>query len=326
LKALLRLVASLPSRLSAAVFVVIHVSARHGSTLPQLIRRDCRLPAVHAVDYEVIRRGRIYVARPDFHLLLKSGYMRVVQGPKENRFRPAIDPLFRTAAAEYGERVVGVILSGLLDDGTHGAMLIKRSNGVVIVQHPDEAEAPSMPLSVLRYVKVDYSLPAAKIASVIAQLAGQLRGGDSPVMMSSKAETYDVVEGATDALRHVETLGPPSFFVCPECGGALWEFKEDQFIRYRCHVGHGFTAELLRDGQMNNVEGSIWQAIQRLEEKAALCRHFANESRRAQRESAMTEYYAAALKSMLQADRLREIWRDVRQTGSIPRRRDPPRM
>lgn len=168
-----QLVQGLPNNLPAAVFVVVHISAKYPSSLPNILQKSGKLPVSHAVDSAEIEPGRIYIAPPDRHLLIKPQYMRVVFGPKENRFRPAIDPLFRTAALAYGERVVGVVLSGALNDGTAGLIEIKEQGGVAIAQDPREAMFSSMPESAIKYANVDYILPIAGIASTLVNLANQ---------------------------------------------------------------------------------------------------------------------------------------------------------
>lgn len=167
------LVQGLPANLPAAIFIVVHMSAKYPSWLPNILQKSGKLPSVHAVDGAEIEPGRIYIAPPDRHLLIKPQCMRVVFGPKENRFRPAIDPLFRTAALAYGERVVGVVLSGALNDGTAGLIEIKQHGGIAIAQHPREAMFSSMPESAIQHAKVDYILPIAEIASVLVNLANQ---------------------------------------------------------------------------------------------------------------------------------------------------------
>lgn len=169
--ALIQLVHSLPRDLPAAVFVVVHSSPKFPSLLPEILQRSGSLPAVHAEDGALIEPGRIYVAPPDRHLLVKGEYMRVVFGPKENRFRPAIDPLFRTVARVYGKRAIGVVLSGLLYDGTAGLFEIKERGGVAIVQDPQEAAVPSMPENAIKHVAVDHILCIEDIARVLSELS-----------------------------------------------------------------------------------------------------------------------------------------------------------
>jgi len=178
----------------------------------------------------------------------------------------------------YGERVTGVILSGGLDDGTHGSMLIKQHKGVVIVQSPEEAVVPSMPLSVLRNVEVDYVLPVAEMAGVISKLAGHFQEKDESVMTSDRTESYDVAEGLLDPMRNFEKLGPPSPFSCPECGGTLWEVSEDA-TRFRCHVGHAYSLRTLAAEQGTQLEAALWAALRRLEESERISERMAHQAR-----------------------------------------------
>ncbi len=168
---LVQLVQSFPPDLPAAVFIVVHSSPKLPSFLPEILQHSGSLPVVHASDGIPIERGHIYVAPPDYHLLVKHDYMRVVFGPKENWFRPAIDPLFRTAATAYGNRVAGIVLSGLLYDGTGGLIEIKKQGGLAIVQDPQEAAVPCMPLSAIKHVTVDHILSITDMARVLSELS-----------------------------------------------------------------------------------------------------------------------------------------------------------
>lgn len=170
-EAVIQLVQGLPKELPAAILVVIHFPAHGKSILPYILTRSGPLQAVHATDGEAIQPGRIYLAVPDKHLGVKLGYIRLDGGPKENSARPAINVLFRTAAQVYGSRVIGVVLSGTLSDGTAGLSAIKRHGGVAIVQNPDEALFSEMPRSAIKHVDVDHILPVSEIASVLASTA-----------------------------------------------------------------------------------------------------------------------------------------------------------
>ena len=188
LKALGAIVGSLPTDIDAAIFIVQHLPADKPSILPKILEEVGSLPASHPSDGEQIQKGRIYVAPPDYHLLVNQGSMRLVHGPKENRFRPAIDTLFRSAARAYGSRVVGVVLAGYLDDGTVGLQAVKKRGGVAIVQDPKEAEYPSMPKSALRYVKVDRCLPLAEIPHLLVQLSKQPAAEEEAYPMTEEIE------------------------------------------------------------------------------------------------------------------------------------------
>jgi two-component system chemotaxis response regulator CheB len=190
LKALGAILGALPSDIDATVFIVQHLAADKPSILPKILTDIGSLPASHPSDGELIEKGRIYVAMPDYHLLVNAGSMRVVRGPQENRFRPAIDALFRSAARGYGSRVVGVVLTGYLDDGTVGLQAVKKCGGVAIVQDPDEAEYPSMAKSALQYVKVDHCLRLAKIPDLLVRLSNEPASTDAhPVTAEIEAES-----------------------------------------------------------------------------------------------------------------------------------------
>src|SRR4051812_11241535 len=218
-QAITEIAASLPADLPAAVFVVVHMSPVSPGILPSLIDRAGPLPAEPARDGETIRHGRIYVARPDYHLLIDGDRMRVGRGPRENGFRPAVDPLFRTAARSCGPRVIGVVLSGGLDDGTEGLLFIKRHGGVAIVQDPDEAPFPSMPNSAVENVEVDHVLQLRDIPDRLVRLAREpvrkaamssRKNGNNGLDMPETAEAGD------NSLVNRDMPGPPSSFTCPE--------------------------------------------------------------------------------------------------------------
>ena len=245
-EALRALVGGLPADFPGSVFVVMHAASESPGVLAQILDRSGPLPAAHASNRERIRPGHVYVAPPDTHLLLEPGVMRLTRGPRENRFRPAVDPLFRSAAAVYGPRVVGVILTGGLDDGTSGLWAVKRLGGVAVVQDPDEAFMPAMPLSALNQVEVEYKLPLAEIAPLLVRLASKTvaeQGGyevpeDLNIEMKIAMEDHAREAGVT-------RLGTPSVFTCPECHGTLLQLKENGRTRYRCHTGHAYSADSL---------------------------------------------------------------------------------
>jgi two-component system chemotaxis response regulator CheB len=278
-EALRVLLKELPPELPAAVFVVVHMAANGPGLLPQIIGRWTRLPARKAHDGERIAPGRIYVAPPDHHLLIKRGRVILSRGPRENRFRPAVDPLFRSAAKAYGARVVGVILSGGLDDGVAGLQSIKQEGGLAIVQEPSDAMEPSMPLSAIREVAVDEVLSSDRIGPRLVELVGSGAPSLAPEepVVKDEDRSPDVAEFGSNTLeRHSD---PPSAFTCPECGGALWEVREGQVVRFRCHVGHGFSDDALAESQTDVVEEALWHALRALEENAALFRRMADRAR-----------------------------------------------
>jgi two-component system chemotaxis response regulator CheB len=261
----------LPPKLDAAVFVAIHSSPDSPGLLADIMGRVTQLPVTPARNGERIERGRIYIAPPDCHLLINKNRVAVVRGPKENGFRPAVDPLFRTAANTFGPRVIGILLSGGLDDGSYGLAAIKAGGGVAIVQDVNEAAVPSMPLRAIQRVDVDYRLPVGKMASTIAALLNEPLGNERGRSMSERShEPTNDQPVSEHPLTDHELPGKPSVFTCPECGGVLFELSDEPGLRFRCHVGHGYTAEGLAHGQEKQIEDALWSAVRALEESAAL--------------------------------------------------------
>jgi two-component system chemotaxis response regulator CheB len=215
------------------------------------------------------------VAPPNHHLIVLPGRIELAKGPRENGFRPAADPLFRTAAESYGPRVVGIVLSGFLDDGTLGLREIKEHGGIVIVQDPRDALSPSMPESAIRHVKIDHVLPVLEMPRILLELVSSNPNGGRDMSRRRKRKPDPAV--AADLSQTVD--GPPSAFICPECGGSLWELKDGELLHYRCHVGHAYTADALIAGQDGAVEEALWTALRTLEESAGLRRRYAREAR-----------------------------------------------
>ena len=328
-QALMELARGLPEDLPAAVFVVVHTSPISPGILPHIISRAGSLPAAHASDGDAVRHGRIYVAPPDHHLLIKNGTMRVVRGPKENGFRPAVDPLFRTAARVAGPRAIGVVLSGGLDDGTEGLALIKEYGGVAVVQDPDEAPFPSMPASAVAYVQVDHVLPVAEIPAVLARLAREPLPVGALAMKPTNGEEQDVAEIGDASLVTRDLPGPPTAFTCPECGGALWELRQGKLLRFRCHVGHSYTAEGLVAEQTRDLESALWTALRALEEHAGLRRRMAKRARTGSYPAVADEYEKQAQQAEARAGVIRQVLMadEVRQSTLKPPSKPPrPKM
>ena len=277
---LIKLVENLPADLPASVFVVLHIPAQNPSLMPEILSRSGQLKAVHPMDDEAIQQGCIYVAPPDLHLLVERGRVHLLRGPKENRHRPAIDPLFRSAAAAYGPRVVGVVLTGSLDDGTAGLLAIKRLGGVAIVQDPVDALYPSMPLHALEHVDVDYKLPVSEIGPLITRLAYEPLDKEGAYHVPEEMEIeMRIAEMNMHALNNGEHAGNPSIFSCPECGGVLWEIRDGELVRFRCRVGHAYSIESMMAAQSEGVEEALWAALKTLEESVSLSRRLADQAR-----------------------------------------------
>jgi two-component system chemotaxis response regulator CheB len=276
--ALQEIVASLPQDLNASIFIVQHVTPGAISLLPRILTYKGNLSAVHPADGEIIRQGMIYVAPPDHHMIIERDRILVKKGPKENRFRPSIDALFRSAAYSYGPRVIGVVLTGMLDDGTSGMWSVKRLGGIGIIQTPEDAAFPSMPNSVLEYVKVDHVLPLADIASKLAELVTSsavdpAAVDDAAVQIPELERMKTEIEIAAQKFafeKGVLDMGELSALTCPECHGVLTRLKEGNHTRYRCHTGHAYLSSSLLNDLVESVEVKLWQALKSLEETVIL--------------------------------------------------------
>lgn len=275
---LLTLVAALPAGLKAAVFIVQHLAESSRHVLGEVIDKASSIPAAMIEEDTSIEPGRIYIAPAGRHMLVKSGVVQLHRGARENRARPAIDPLFRSAARAYGPRVLAVLLSGALNDGTYGAMAVQYHGGVVIAQDPKEALVPEMPQGVVEHI-----LPAASIGPLLTLLT------QMPLAASAQVEysppPLDAVETAAQPLDEHVPEGVLSPLVCPECGGPLWELHAGRLLQYRCHVGHAFTSEALHVEQSEQIEAALWSALRALQEQAELSRRMAHSAQRAGNDS-----------------------------------------
>ena len=280
------LVRGLPADLPAAVLIVQHIGAR--SYLAEILDRDSRLKVEPAISGKPIEHGRVYVAVPGTHLLVHDSHLLLRRGPRENMVRPAIDPLFRTAACSYGARVIGVILSGALNDGTAGLRAIKRCGGIAVVQDPDEAPFPDMPASALLHVEIDHRCPVAKMGALFARLAAEPAGETPDIPTEIKIEAA-IAAMELSGMRAEDQLGRPSTFTCPECHGTLWEIWDGDLIRYRCHVGHAYTGEAMLEAQSDNIEDMLWDLLRTHRERAVLARKVAQKERSNQLAARMNE-------------------------------------
>lgn len=304
LHALQQLLGALPADLQAAVLIVMHIGA-NPSELPGILSQRSALPVLHARDQQLVEPCTVLIAPPDHHLLVDrdDGLARVTlsRGPKENHTRPAIDPLFRSAAAAFGPRVIGVLLTGYLDDGTVGLQAIKACTGMALVQDPADAFAPDMPASALQNVAVDYSLPLHAIAPALISLV------DRPVKEAPPAAPHWVqVENRfarnQAGIDDLPGVGTPSTFTCPDCGGTLWQLAHNMPRRFRCHTGHSYTIHTLLALQQETVEHCVWAAIRALQEQERLA-----EDMRLPSGEADPHYAAAAQRARERAARLRAV-------------------
>jgi two-component system, chemotaxis family, protein-glutamate methylesterase/glutaminase len=319
IEALRVLVGDLPKDLQASLFIVLHIAASSPNLLHRILNRAGPLPASIPEDGEPIKPGRIYVARADHHLLLEQpGRVRLTRGPKENRFRPAIDPLLRSAAQAFGPRVVGIILTGFLDDGTAGLWAVKERGGTAIVQNPEEAVAPSMPLNALKHVEVDHCLELKKIPPLIARLAQTPARQKGAKPVSKEMETEVKIAREENALdAGIIKLGEPSLYACPECHGVLLQIKEGSTLRFRCHTGHAYSLETLLSEFDEQTEHTLWNAIRSLEETVLLMRRMASQLREHQHTTDAAAVEQKAKEAEERANRLREIvlHHEKHQTG-----------
>jgi len=266
------LVAGLPPDFAGSVLVVLHLPRDAPSALPSILTRSGPLPAAVAVDGEPLRPGRIYVAANDRHLLLLDGHLRLSHGPAESGHRPGVDPLFRSVARSAGPRGIGVVLSGSRDDGAAGLAAIVARGGIAVVQDPAEALYPSMPLAALAQSPTPHVWPAAKLGGLLAELIALPQ--DDPHLppdhqLDSEVAMSDLAPVTTDEFAR------PAGFGCPSCGGALFQLGEGTSVRYRCRIGHAWSAESLLDEQALALEGALWMALRALEEKSELSRRLA---------------------------------------------------
>jgi two-component system chemotaxis response regulator CheB len=269
-EALSKFCSRLPADLSASVLVVQHTSPSGPSLMARLLGRVSMLPVSAAVDGEPLLPGHIYVSVPDRHLLLRRGRILVRRGPHENHTRPAVDALFRSAAVAYGSRVIGVVLTGALDDGTDGLIAIKRGGGTCVVQSPDDAAWPSMPLNALRRDHVDHSLPLDQLPELIVRLTRQRAGPSHPLSEAMQIEDRIASEESPMLTPELSPPGVPSALSCPECGGVLNEIADAGTLRFRCQIGHAYTSQGLGRAQSEEIEHGMQVAIRTHRERLAL--------------------------------------------------------
>lgn len=306
-EALRQLVGSLPPDLPGAIFIVLHIAPNGSSVLPSILNRCSKLPAVHPKDGQPIEYGNIYVAPPNSHLLVKRGHIHLSHGPKENRHRPSIDALFRTAARYYGSRVVGVVLSGNLDDGTAGLLAIKQQGGVAIVQDPEEALYDGMPRSAIENVQVDRILRVSEIAAVLTRLAGEPVEEDTKPDNSELEIESDMAELDMDAMHSSDRPGKVSAYSCPECGGVLWELEEGKLLRFRCRVGHAFSPQTLLENQSEVLEEALWSALRGLKEREVLTHRLAQRARQQSQNHTADRFEAQAEAAKRHAEAIRRL-------------------
>lgn len=300
------LLASIPDNLNAALFIVVHLSKNaQQDHINAILSRSSRWPVVVPKNGTVVERGMAYLAPIDCHLMLSGNEIKVSGGAMENHYRPSIDVLFRTAAAAYSSCVIGIILSGLLDDGASGMAAIKSAGGLCIVQDPDEADYAEMAVNVLKHTDVDYRVPLADIAYILSDIASRGDCIPSSIPDRLKQEADITIRRASD-YKDTDRLGSPTMFTCPDCGGMLTKINEDTTARYRCYTGHVFSEQFLEEQYLKKTEETLWVAMRMMEERknflGSLERKFGTNGPTAKerKERAVElEKYIAHLKNML---------------------------
>ena len=305
-EAITTVLAGLPRDFRAAVLVVLHIS-RGRSVLPEIISRVSRIPAAHPQDGDELHYGHIYVAPPDHHLTIDGTRVRVQHGPSENGVRPAVDPLFRSAARAFGPRVVGVVLTGALDDGTAGLAAVKEAGGIAVVQDPAEAFSPSMPRSAMTLVPVDHVLPLREIPILLSSLALEKAPNDRHQTGPHLAPIEPDHSEASIAFSPEDRPGRVSIYSCPECHGSLWETDDLGILRFRCRVGHVYSSESMLAAQTDSVDRALWAALRSLEERASLTTKMAARARERQHAWVANAFETRAKEAQQHAAVVREM-------------------
>ncbi len=316
-EAVAALVRALPPELPAALCIVIHFPATASSALPSILNRARTLPARPACSGEPLVPGTIYAAPPNCHLTIQDGQLRVFRGPKENGHRPAIDPLFRTAAASGGARVIGVLLSGNGNDGTLGLTRIKEWGGVTVAQEPVDAQYPRMPASAIQHGVVDYVAAAGELPELLVRLVGRPADETKEVIMEPDIDETPAEHAVAIEDRRTQP-GTPSTQTCPECHGTLWEDQDGGVTYFRCRIGHAFTAESLVGIQAEELEAALWTALRALEEHAALVRRMAVRASAQQHPRSSSAFTEQALDAEHHAAVIRNVLENLKLLDGLP--------
>ncbi len=311
-EALIKLVAGLPADLPASVFIVQHMAPESRGELAAVLGYRGALPVETAADRREIERSHIYVAPADFHLLIDRSYMYITHGPRENMTRPAVDPLFRSAAVVHGPHVIGVVLSGTLDDGSAGLLAIKRCGGLAVVQDPEDALYPDMPRSALEIVDVDASMALGDLPALLTRLALEPPGPPTaaPFELLAEVEMSRTESGNIGTLNEIGALVP---LTCSECGGPLWQIKDDKMTRYRCRTGHSYTAKALAAEISDEVERSLWVAVQMMDERVRTLEHLATTEEQKERRRSAANFRDKAAETREHTERLRQLLLSLNQ-------------
>lgn len=317
-----RLAAGLPADFPGSLFITTHLPSGHESYLPDILSGAGPLPVVRAVDGQPVETGRIYVAPSDRHLLLIDSILRLGEGPRENMARPSIDPMFRSAALSFGPRAVGVVLSGLLNDGASGLHAIKQQGGTAVVQHPLDCAESDMPRAALETVEVDHVVSSAGLAELLTGIAATDAGPPRPAPESLVLEV-EVAAGARLGSENLRRFAEPSGLICPDCGGVLSELRDAHPLRFRCQTGHAFTAEQLAV-RSEGVDEAIQIAMRVMEERLELVQRMARDARASGRRAVAELYESRTAEYRRYAETLRDAAIEIRRTGRLALAEPPP--
>jgi two-component system chemotaxis response regulator CheB len=290
IKAISKIINGLPETIDAAIMVVLHLSRKSNpENIVQIFQRNTSLKCLVAKDETEIEKGNIYIAPPEHHLMVNSQTINLNQGPEENRHRPSVDVLFRSAAVHFGHKAIGVIASGMLYDGTSGMQAIKSCGGLCIVQDPEQAEYADMPRSVLNKIRVDYMAKLEEIPVIIQNILNKPLPPKIEIPHELKIE-INITEKLMSDINQLKRIADHSDFSCPDCGGGLWKIKEDPTHRYRCHIGHVYSEKMLHELQDLKIEESIWVSIRMLEEKRNMLRLLSERRNRRDNEETLSSF------------------------------------
>ncbi len=316
LNALVEMVQHLPKGLDVAYCIVLHLSRKGiGDFVVHRLKQVTSLPCSMATNGAPVKAGHIYIARPNQHMLIKDDHILLGGGPEENRFRPSIDVLFRSAAVAYSSNTIGIILSGLLDDGTAGMWAIKRSGGTSVVQDPNQAEYPDMPLSVINNMEADHVATLEEMGPLIAEITKLKKGRKKPVPKDIIAESK-ISETTAVGIEEIERIADISVFACPDCGGNLWEMKDESGKRYRCHIGHAYTQWDLAVKQTEIAGSTLWVALRMMEERKHLLRKMELDYKKKGYRSLATNNIEKQKEMTIHIDKLKEILFDLQNADN----------
>jgi two-component system chemotaxis response regulator CheB len=303
-EALKRIAAGLPPDLPAAIMITMHLKGDFHSVLAQIIADAGPLPAGFASDYQRIEHGRIYIAPPDHHLLVYGDTLRLGQGPRENNARPAVDPLFRSAAVCCGPRTIGLVLTGYLNDGSSGLNAIRRCGGITVVQDPKDAAIPEMPRNAIRMTNADHVVPLARLPELLIVLVRVPEGEPGLVPEDVRLEAEIAIAGH-NGTEGMDELGNRSVLACPDCHGVLWQIKDEELTRYRCHTGHAYTEEALEFALQEDLARALGSALRALDDRIQLLREMEHQAREKRRDRLAEGWADRAKKLEAEADVVR---------------------